>query len=171
MKYIIVLFLSLIFIGCSTPQGPTKKKIPLNKLTLLLTFNNKIDKNEAQALSYQMIKQSEKLTKEYHLVSPPLYHNFLVNIGIKKRGLCWHFAYDMLEHAKKQNLNNFDYYIGGANINDYWQEHNSLVITCKGCSFDEGILIDPWRNSGKLYFSKINNDHDYKWSKRGGKRN
>ena len=117
-----------------------------------------------------MILFSSQLKDRYDLVKPPLYHNFLVNIGVKKRGLCWHFAYDMLSSAKKLNLKNFDYYIGGANINDYWKEHNSLIVTCKGCSFVEGIVLDPWRNSGDLYFSKVKNDKNYSWTQRGGLR-
>jgi hypothetical protein len=118
-----------------------------------------------------MFLQSSRLKNEYQLVKPPLYHNFLVNIGVKKRGLCWHFAYDMLSHAKKLNLKSFDYYIGGADINDYWQEHNTLVVTCKGCDFSKGIVLDPWRNSAKLFYSKIKDDKDYIWSQRGDKRN
>jgi hypothetical protein len=117
-----------------------------------------------------MVAFSSHLKDEYQLVEPPLYHNFLVNIGVKKRGLCWHFAYDMLSHAKKLNLKSFDYYIGGANINDYWEEHNTLVITCKDCKFEDGIVLDPWRNSGDLYFSYVKDDKKYSWNQRGGLR-
>ena len=162
----------LFFIGCSISTKQVKENLPFNNLSLLLEkYEDKIDKNEAIKLSSQMFLQANRLKKEYKLVKPPLFHNFLVNIGAKKRGLCWHFAYDMLLAAKKLNLKSFDYYIGGANINEYWQEHNALIITCKGCKFSDGIVIDPWRNSGKLYYSKINNDHEYKWTQRGEIRN
>jgi hypothetical protein len=50
-----------------------------------------------------------------------------------------------------------------ANISEYFSEHNALVIIKKGGSIDEGIVIDPWRNSGKLYFCKIKDDKKYKW--------
>ena len=118
-----------------------------------------------------MLSYSYQLKDDYKLVSPPLFHNFLVNIGTKKRGLCWHFAYDMLAHIKSLKLTSFDYYIGGANIDDYWEEHNSLVITCNGCKFSEGIVLDPWRNSGKLFFSKVKDDLKYNWKQRGELRN
>lgn len=133
-------------------------------------MSNDIKEKDAIILSKKAISFSLSLKNRYELVKPPLYHNFLVNIGVKKRGLCWQFAYDMLKMAKKLNLASFDYYIGGANINDYWQEHNTLVVTCRGCKFEEGIVLDAWRNSGDLYFNFIKNDFDYKWKQRGNKR-
>jgi len=168
-KYFSILLISLLFIGCTNqPNAPLHIK-KLEEQILVLEKN--IPLSEAKILSKEMIYFSLELKKEYKLVTPPLYHNFLVNIGLKKRGLCWHFAYDMLAHIKKLNLKSFDYYIGGANINDYWLEHNSLVVTCKGCKFSEGIVLDPWRNSGVLYFSKIKNDKRYSWTQRGELRN
>ena len=163
MKYLYLALVTFVFLGCTnTPKAPLHVK-SLEELFLSLH----VDKNESIKLSYEMLSYSSKLKNDYNLVKPPLYHNFLVNIGVKNRGLCWHFAYDMLAHAKKQNLKSFDYYIGGANINDYWEEHNSLIVTCKGCKFEEGIVLDPWRNSGDLYFSKIKNDKKYIWIQRG----
>lgn len=168
-KYFSILLILFLFTGCTN-----QPKVPLNVRTLeeqILSLKKNIPVSEAKLLSKEMTLFSLHLKKEYKLVTPPLYHNFLVNIGFKKRGLCWHFAYDMLVHIKKLDLKSFDYYIGGANINDYWQEHNSLIITCKGCEFSKGIVLDPWRNSGVLYFSKIKNDKRYSWTQRGELRN
>lgn len=133
----------------------------------ILSLSNSLSKGEANILSKNMIEYALSLKQEYELVTPPLYHNFLVNIGVKDRGLCWQFAYDMLAHAKKLNLNSFDYYIGGSEIDDYWEEHNTLIVTCRGCKFTKGIVLDPWRNSGNLYFSYIKDDKNYKWTQRG----
>ena len=168
-KYFSILLVSFLFLGCV--KQPTEPLHVKNLTNQILALNQKISKNEAMTLSKEMIFFSSQLKKDYKLVTPPLYHNFLVNIGLKDRGLCWHFAYDMLSHAKKLNLKSFDYYIGGANINDYWEEHNSLVVTCKGCNFNKGIVLDPWRNSGILYYSKLKDDKKYNWTQRGELRN
>jgi len=163
LRYIYLALVLFLFSGCTnTPKTPLHVE-SLEELFLSLH----VDKKEARKLSYEMLSYSSKLKDDYALVKPPLYHNFLVNIGVKKRGLCWHFAYDMLAHAKKQNLISFDYYIGGANINDYWEEHNTLVVTCKGCKFEQGIILDPWRNSGNLYYSYVKDDKNYIWIQRG----
>ena len=166
MKYLYLTLVLFIFFGCTNVP-----KTPLHVESLeeqLLSLH--VDKDEAKKLSNAMLTYSSKLKIDYNLVTPPLYHNFLVNIGAKQRGLCWHFAYDMLAHAKKLNLKSFNYFVGGANINDYWEEHNSLIVTCKGCKFDDGVVIDPWRNSGDLYFSKVKDDKKYIWTQRGGLR-
>ncbi len=163
-----MVFVIFIFLGCT--KSPNK---PLHAKSLektILNMNSSIATIDAKILSYELTNYSLKLKKIYELVKPPLYHNFLVNIGAKKRGLCWQFAYDMLAHAKSLNLKSFDYYIGGANIDDYWEEHNTLVVTCKGCDFSKGIVMDPWRNSGVLYFSNVKDDKKYSWSQRGGLR-
>lgn len=159
-------------LGCAPSPAPINNASHNDNLTkLLFNLNEKIDKKEAEKLAATSLKYSLQLIKEYDLVTPPLYQNFLVNIGVKERGLCWQFAYDMLSHTLAQNFTSFDYYIGGAHINDYWEEHNTLVVTCKGCKFSEGIILDPWRNSGTLFFSKVGNDIDYNWTQRGGLRN
>jgi len=168
MKYLYILTISLLLSGCiDNPKAPLQVK---NLEQTILSISSSIKKSEAKKLSSEMIKYSSQLKDDYELVSPPLFHNFLVNTGIKKRGLCWHFAYDMLARAKSLNLDSFDYYVGGANISDYWQEHNTLVATCKDCSFNKGVVLDPWRNSGDLYFSKIKDDKSYAWTQRGGLR-
>jgi len=167
-KYFYIIFISLILVGCT--NQPSKPLHVKNLEQTILNIDSSINLSEAKILSKSMILFSSQLKKEYELVTPPLYHNFLVNIGVKKRGLCWHFAYDMLAHAKSLKLKSFDYYIGGANINDYWEEHNSLLVTCKGCKFSKGVILDPWRNSGILYFSKVKNDKKYSWTQRGGLR-
>lgn len=172
MKYIITILLTILFIGCSASNIQVEKNLTKDKLAILLSsLNNKVNKKEAKILSNEMFKQSQFLKESYDLVSPPLFQNFLVNIGLKDKGLCWQFAYDMLKHAKSLDLKSFDYYIGGANIGDYWREHTTLVVTCKDCNFSDGIVLDPWRNSGELFYSKVKNDTQYVWSQRGEKRN
>lgn len=172
MKYIITILLSILFFGCTASNIQIKKEDKNNDLKMLLfSLNDKVDKKEAKTLSNEMFKQANFLKESYALVSPPLFHNFLVNIGVKEKGYCWHFAQDMLKHAKSLKLKSFDYYYGGANIGDYWKEHNTLVVTCKGCKFEDGIVLDPWRNSGELFYSKMKKDKEYVWFQRGEKRN
>jgi hypothetical protein len=169
-KYFYLFLLSIFFIGCANTQpAQIQKTTQVKKLeTLLLSLHAK--KSEAKDLSKKAFLRSKYLAKSYDLVKPPLFQNFLVNIGLRKKGLCWQFAYDMLDFVKKQDYKSFDYYIGGANIGDYWSEHNVLVLTCKGCKFSDGVLLDPWRNSGNLYFSKLKDDKNYNWKQRGGLR-
>jgi hypothetical protein len=39
------------------------------------------------------------------------------------------------------------------------------VVTAKGKDFFEGIVLDPWRDSGRLYWISVKEDK-YHWEKR-----
>lgn len=170
MKYFVMFIYALSFVSCANhyPLDIQTKASVLEKE--FENIDKKVDKNEAKNISYEIYAYAKTLKKEYELVSPPLFHNLLVNMGVKKRGLCWHFAYDLLSHVKKQKYQSFDYYIVGANINEYWEEHNALLVTCQGCVVQKGVIIDLWRNSAEPFYVKYAQDKEYDWSIRGGKR-
>jgi len=121
---------------------------------------------EANEIAYDAIVYPMVLANRYNLVYPPQLQNVLVNAGHRDRGLCWQWADDMTAHMEKKNLKTFDLVRGTANRR-LKNEHNSLVVIAKGDSFYKGILLDPWRNSGDLYWTKVTNDEDpqYTWHK------
>jgi hypothetical protein len=63
----------------------------------------------------------------------------------------------------KKKLKTFDLWWGVAYKGNAWREHSTLVMTAKGKPFDSGILLDPWRNSGELFWSRVPQDDDYPW--------
>ena len=121
---------------------------------------------EADDIAYDAIVYPMILANQYNLVYPPQLQNVLVNGKHRDRGLCWQWADDMTAHMEKKNLKTFDLVRGTANRR-LKNEHNSLVVKAKNTSFYEGILLDPWRNSGDLYWEKVTNDNDpqYTWHK------
>ena len=38
------------------------------------------------------------------------------------------------------------------------QEHSSVVLTAPGQAFDQGIVLDAWRHSGRLYWGAVKAD-------------
>ncbi len=167
-KYILLLS-SLSLLGCSV-KTPSISHRNIDRLTILLySINSTNSKQEAQRLARDIYYQTSRLTKEFELVSPPLWHNFLVNIGIRKKGLCYHWSDALFRYFKAQNYPSFEFHLVGANIGKYWSEHNAMVVISKGGEIKDGIVIDPWRNSGKLYYSHIQKDEAYKWSSRANR--
>lgn len=163
MKHIHIFVLVIFFTGCAF-KTPTKKR-SLEELLIPLASS----KQEAFTIANDVRGFSKTLKESYGLIPFPSFNNFLINIGVKERGLCWQLAFDLLSHLKTKNYN-VDYYIGGANIGDYFTEHNVVVLTCKGCGFEKGIIFDTWRNGGDLYYSSVDKDESYKWFQRGKKR-
>jgi len=164
-KITILLLSTILLVGCSV-KSPSVPSSDVDKLyRLILTTSNNIPPTEARRLSYDIFQKTAKLTEEFEIVSPPLWHNFLVNTGVRKKGLCYHWSDALFLHLKSQSYPSFEFHLVGANIGEYWSEHNAIVILPKGSkSIEDSIIIDPWRGSGKLYFSIVREDKKYKWS-------
>jgi hypothetical protein len=130
-----------------------------------------ISLEEADYLAWDIYHKAQELTESYALVSPPQFHNFLVNVGVREKGLCYHFSDALYLHLKSQGYEHFDFHLVGANIGEYWSEHNALVVVAKGCKnekciLESGILIDAWRDSGEVYYARVSEDRSYHWKHR-----
>ena len=158
-----LLIFSFFFVACGV-QPPTIQEDKVKKLAYTLqNLQTNIFYAEAMRLSRDIYQKTALLSKEFELTSPSWYHNFLVNIGIKERGLCYHWADTLYLYFIQKDYPSFEFHLVGANIGEYWSEHNSLVVTGKGKPIEGGLIIDPWRNSGELYFSKVKDDAAYHW--------
>lgn len=164
-----LLFLSFFLAGCvaTTPLPSQTKRMQLS--ILLGSLDGHISKTEAMQLSEDIFKHVEKLSKEFNMTSPPQWHNFLVNAGIRDKGLCYHWSDALYVYLSQKNYPSFEFHLMGANIGKYWTEHNVLVVSKKGGKAEEGIIIDPWRDSGNIYFSKVNEDTQYHWEHRANR--
>jgi len=153
----------LFLVGCTAKIPPLKEENITSLATLLYSLDTTGEYREAKQLSKDIFLQTEQLAHAFKLTSPPQYHNFLVTIGLREKGLCYHWSDALYSYLSRQKYNTFIFHLVGANIGNYWTEHNAVVVTVKGMNIDEGILLDPWRNSGKLYFSRVKDDKKYHW--------
>jgi len=161
-----LLLLSFLFVGCVV-DPPVVSKTRITQLSLLLhSLDQTIPYQEATRLSKDIFHETAMLTKEFELTSPPWFHNVLVNVGLREKGLCYHWSDTLYVHLLQKKYPYFEFHLVGANIGEYLYEHNAVVIVTKGGIVEEGIIIDPWRDSGKLYFSKLEDDFVYKWKHR-----
>lgn len=115
----------------------------------------------AQQLAKTAVEHAVQLRQQYGVTLAPWLHNIEVNSGIKSRGLCFHYANDLAAAIQPQ-------------LAPYWQmyrvqarpkqllEHNAIVITRRGQPWQNGIVLDAWRNAGVLYFGDVTADK-YPW--------
>ena len=108
------------------------------------------------------VRESAVLAEEYQLVRPAVAHNLLVLFGLRERGLCYHWTEDLMQRLQALDLKSFQLHWGVAYRGSELREHNCVVITAKGQRFFKGIVLDPWRNSGNLFWAQVNKD-DYPW--------
>ena len=45
-------------------------------------------------------------------------------------------------------------------------EHSSVVISAGGADLNQGLILDPWRNSGRLHWVLLTEDAKYRWQPR-----
>ncbi len=175
---ITIFFMLLVFQGCAVKQNAVvivdenkvvykslsaKEKKSIKKLyNMLIDLAPFIDKKEADKLAHIAVLYPIYLSKKYKLIYPPLFHNFLVNIHLKDRGLCYQWVEDMLDYIQCSDFKSFDFYWGVANRGKI-DEHNVVVVTAKGKPFESGIILDAWRDSGTLFFAKVKDDKKYRF--------
>ena len=153
--------------GCAVKTPPLEQRqakiVTLKKMLLHLGSN--VDVNEANDLAKSSVNYSYWLAQKYKAIDSPWFQNSLVNLGLKKRGLCHEWAEDLLRFLVHNKYRSFTFHTVGANIG-YLNEHNALSVSLKGKGISNSILLDAWRKSGDLYFIKIEEDRKYKWSER-----
>ncbi len=172
---------SLSIVGCArvhyddvylSPDGkPLAKKLTqeqqdsINKLRVaLIALGDNTSAIEAESIAYDAVVYPLILANKWELMSPPQYHNMLVNAGKRPRGLCYQWAEDLTALMRKKNLRTFDLHHGMA-FRHTKDEHNSLIVSAKGDDLSKGIVLDPWRFSGILYWSKVADDKKHPWIK------
>ena len=129
---------------------------------VLLALSATVDKTEAMLVAETAVRESAVLAEEYQLVRPAVAHNLLVALGIKDRGLCYHWTEDLMKRLQALDLKSLQLYWGVAHRGSELREHNCVVVSAKGKGFFKGIVLDPWRNSGNLFWARVTKD-DYPW--------
>lgn len=87
----------------------------------------------------------------------PIFNNFLIYHGLRKRGYCYQWSEDLLIALDKLNLKSLELRWGEYDPNT-WRENNCIVVTAKGQPFKRGIMLECWRHLGHLYFGPVASD-------------
>ncbi|MEP6810482.1 MAG: hypothetical protein ABI992_09580 [Chthoniobacterales bacterium] len=165
-----LLAFSFLAFGCSSvalhPQGDTAAASSTAdsraRLRIaLVSLDRSVSAKEAARLSECAHRVTIELAQTYGTVGSPHFQNFLVNIGYKKRGLCFQWTEDLLRELQKLHLQTLQLHWGDARAGTL-REHNSVVVTARGQPFADGIVLDGWRHSGRLFWSAVRAD-DYPW--------
>jgi hypothetical protein len=153
-----------LFLGCFQAQSqlPPADLVGARALrNQILDLSPIIQRDEAERVAQCAYATAKELRKNYGVIGPPLFHNFLVNTGIRKRGLCFQWAEDLLARLDALKLKTLELHWGEARAGTL-REHNCVVVTAKDQPFSSGIILDCWRHSGHLYWSLLGRDH-YPW--------
>jgi len=165
-----VLLLGMLLQGCATSSVPTElapnaAQQRIDELSLaLMALGDDIDSDEARRAATIAIEYPLVLAREYQVSDPPLVHNVLVNLGVKPRGLCVDWTADLMARLYEERLRSFELHWGVANYESAFRiEHSTVIISARGDSLQQGLVLDPWRYSGQLFWAKTPQDAEYDW--------
>jgi hypothetical protein len=125
----------------------------------LARLSRRVDPNEAKLLAECTYATVAKLRQEYRMFGTPIFNNFLVYHGWRKRGYCYQWTEDLLLALDRLKLKTLEFHWGDA-YRDTWRENNCLVVTAKGQAFDRGMILECWRHFGHLRWNLVQSDQD-----------
>ena len=123
----------------------------------LASLSLRVNRDEAKLLADCAFATVSKLRREYRMFGTPIFNNFLIYHGLRKRGYCYQWSEDLLLALDKLNLKSLDLRWGEYDPGT-WRENNCIVVTAKGQPFKRGIMLECWRHLGHLYFGPVASD-------------
>jgi hypothetical protein len=120
------------------------------------------DSAEATAIARAALGGTARLAARYRMTWPPLLHNNLVHWGLRPRGLCCHWAEDLLRELERVPLVHYQSFWLTAYLGNRWREHNTPAIAPIGEDWTQSLVLDGWRNSGELVYARAVGDR-YPW--------
>jgi len=117
---------------------------------------------EARRVAYIAYTTGLELAHKWEMGSSPTMHSFLINIGVKKAGYCYQFATELLVRLEAQRFQTLEFHWAESDAGTD-TEHNVIAVTARGQPFEQGIMLDNWRRSGRLLWGPLNGDPDHTW--------
>ena len=125
----------------------------------LAALSPRVDLKEATLLAQCAYVTADRLRRQYQMFGTPIFNNFLVYHGFRKRGYCYQWTADLLVALDALKLKTLELHWGESYAGT-WRETNCLVITAKGQPFDRGMIVDAWRHFGHLRWNLVSSDED-----------
>ena len=167
MKRLVAVFSLLVLVACGAPREyiDAVTEADISALSKSIeALGPSVDPLEARRAAEIAYAYTAQLAVEYEIEDSPLVHNTKVNMGVKPRGLCWHWAEDMENRLDAEGFETIAVERAIANaFNDWLIDHSTAIIVAKGDGFEDGIVIDPWRYGGHLFWDETLEDTRYNW--------
>lgn len=125
-----------------------------------------VDPGEAALMSETAHRMSRRCAREYGVHGDPAVHNYLIHIGVKKKGICADYTRDIGAKLKEFHFKTLVLHWGAAWAKES-DENNALVVTARNQPFLDGIVLDGWRRGGRLFWCKVKDDAEYESGRHG----
>jgi hypothetical protein len=124
-----------------------------------------ISPQEAQRCADRAVRYTALLAEYHGLTRSAEWNSLMVNLGLKRRGQCFQLADDLNAELAEQRYLTLVFTRAIVHWDQPFLEHNCIVVTAPGQAFEDGLVLDPWRNPGVLRWARVKLDQ-YPWQPR-----
>jgi hypothetical protein len=128
----------------------------------LVQLSPRVNPDEARRVAFTAYTTGRQLAAEWRMVSPATMQSFLIHIGRRKAGHCYQYANELLLRLDALKLRTLELHWAECNPRAF-DEHNVIVVTARGQPFEQGIVLDNWRHSGRLVWGAVKDDPPFRW--------
>jgi hypothetical protein len=156
-----------VFATCATAlSAQDAKSIAGLRDALIALSPRTVDPREAALMSEVAHRTARQCAKDYGVHGDPAIHNYLINIGARKKGICADYTRDIGAKLKEFHFKTLVLHWGAAWPKES-DENNALVVTAQNQPFLDGIVLDGWRRGGRLFWCKVREDGEYEAGRHG----
>jgi len=164
-KMLLVILATLTVGACA--YKPTVDQSSVDELAqAIMLLGPGIDPEEAKRAAQISFYYSLQLAQEYNITDLPISHKEKVHRGLRERGLCNHWAEDLTKRLNQENFRTLEIQRAISPPTPFRIIHHTAVISKPGDTIYEGIVIDPWRYGGTLFWAQTKADERYNWRPR-----
>jgi hypothetical protein len=162
--------LPLLLAGCGAPPPPGGPPVAsaaerAELAGLIAGLSPSVAPAEAARAADVALDHSRELAVAYGVEDPPLLHNVKVNMGLKPRGLCYEWADDLQARLAQEGFATLQLHRAIANYQDPLRvQHSTVILSAAGQDMMAGVVLDPWRAGGDLYWAPVVEDTRYNWT-------
>ncbi len=163
MGHLLAILLAAQLLACVTPPPPRSSDAEaLRALEQALVALPGMPEAQARRIAIAALDVTAELHTRYRPQRPPQFGNMAFHLGLRDRALCCHWAKDLLRELSALELEGVALHWGVAHRGRTFREHSAVVVVPEGARFEEGLVLDAWRNAGHLHFARVDRDR-YPW--------
>ena len=161
----------LLLVALNRPQS---KYLPIAKspddpaLTAhIKALSPTVSLDDARQVTACVVNTGHELGREWHVkwysTLMPGIQNYLVKTGKTKGGYCYQYSMEVLVRLEALKLKTVEFHWGESGAGTIC-ENNGIVVTARGQPFEEGVLLDSWRNQPHVTWTDVRRDPEgYQW--------
>jgi hypothetical protein len=152
-------------LACTSVPPPTPAQDAARAAELeaaIAGLSASVEPAEARALAERAVAATAALVSRYRPIDPPQIGNLAFHVGLRERALCCHWASDLFRALDGLPLRSLELRWGVAHHGSTLREHSSVIAVPAGAALRDGLVLDAWRHSGRLYWVRVADDR-YPW--------